>query len=64
MELELVTAPRGMDGHGSAELGCFSRLQLGIYGVFNDDRRRDVGRLCGVPVGYRPIYLGWQRGFK
>jgi len=61
MELGLVTAPGGMDGHWAAELLGFSGLQLGIYGFFTDDGRCSIWRLADVPFADLIVDLCWQR---
>lgn len=64
MEVGLVTAPRGMDGHRAAELLGFSGLQLGIYRFLTEDRWCGVCGLSSVPFVDFGINLRWQRFFE
>ena len=58
MELGLVTAPGGMDGHGAAELDGFAGLLLQVHRVVDDGGRWGHLWLAGVPVRFRLVQLG------
>jgi len=49
-----------MNGHSTAQLDGFTRLQLRINWVMDHHRRRHIWQLRGVPFGFRLIQLGWQ----